>query len=85
VQRGFEADGVVAEDEGVDIEAERDGGVAEFSHAVHGFESSSHADLDDVVTEGADVADDIHVASAGVRRPGLDGGDVDAEPFELAT
>nr|WP_240157374.1 hypothetical protein [Pseudonocardia broussonetiae] len=83
VQASFEADGVVAEDEGVDVEAERDGGVAELADAVHGVQTAGHADLDHVVAERADVADDVDVAGPGVRRAGLDGGDVGAEPFEL--
>jgi ABC-type multidrug transport system ATPase subunit len=58
VEAAFEADGVVAEDESVDVEAEGHGGVAEFADAVHRFEPSGHADLDYVVAEGADVADD---------------------------
>lgn len=36
VQVGFQADGVVAEDHGVDVVAERDGGITEFADPVLG-------------------------------------------------
>jgi hypothetical protein len=75
VQAGFQADGVVAEDEGVDVVAERDAGVAEFADPVVGVQSAGHADLDHVLPEGADVGDHVHV-------PGPDVGCAAAEAVD---
>jgi hypothetical protein len=83
MEAAFQADGVVAEDEGVVVEAEGHGGVAEFADAVHRFQPSGHADLDDLVAEGTDVADDVDVSGAGVRGARVDGGDVRAEAVEV--
>ena len=66
VQVGFQADGVVAEDHGVHVVAERHGGIAEFADPVHGIEPAGHADLDDVLAERADVGDDVDVPGADV-------------------
>ena len=72
VQVGFQADGVVAEDHGVDVVVERHGGVAEFADAVHRVQPAGHADLDDVGAERADVGDDVHVPGADVGGAAVD-------------
>ena len=69
VQVGFQADGVVAEDHGVHVVAERHGGIAELADPVHGIQAAGHADLDDVLAERADVGDDVDVAGADVGGP----------------
>jgi hypothetical protein len=65
----FEGDGVVGEDEGVDVEPGRHGRVAEFTDAVHGIEAAGHADLDDAGAHRAGVRDDVHVAGSRVCCP----------------
>ena len=43
-----------------------------FTDAVTGIEPAGHADLDHVLTERADIGDDVDVSSADVRRPAVD-------------
>ena len=59
VQVGLQAYRVVAEDHGVHVIAERDGGITELTDPVHRVEAAGHADLDDVFAERADVGDDV--------------------------
>lgn len=54
-------DRVVAVDQRVHIEAERDGGVVEFVDAVHVVEAAGEADLDHGFAEGADAR---HISSS---------------------
>ena len=66
VKAGLDADGVFREEQGVDVEVEWDGGVAEFFDPLHGFESASHTDLDHVLTKGTDIGDDVDIAGTDV-------------------
>lgn len=61
----FEGGGVVAGDHHVDVEGERDGGVAEFEDAVDRLQATGHADLKDAFAEAAEVGDDVDVAGFG--------------------
>jgi hypothetical protein len=71
VQLGFQANRVLAEDQGVDVEPERNRGPAQFVDPLQGLKAPRHADLDDSVTEGPDIGDHVYVASADVGRSGL--------------
>jgi hypothetical protein len=75
VEVSLQGDGVLVEDQRVDVESEWDAGVSEFDDAVHRFEASCHADLDHVGAERAEAGDDVDVASADVRGTLLDAGD----------
>ena len=68
VQCRLERDGVVAEDERVHVELERHRRASELVDPLHRVLAAGHADLDDAITEGTHVGDDVDVADAGVRR-----------------
>jgi hypothetical protein len=75
--------GVLVEDHRVYIESERHARVAQLDDSVGGVESSSHADLDHVRAEGAEVGDHVDVARADVRCALLDAVDGGAQLREL--
>jgi len=58
VQLGLDAHSIVGEEKSVYVESERHGSIAEFAHAVHRIQSPSHSDLEDSLTERADVANE---------------------------
>lgn len=64
----FQGDGILGEEESVNVESKRHRGAAEFVHSIDGFKSPRQADLDDVVPERAAVGDHVDVASPDVGR-----------------
>jgi hypothetical protein len=59
VHLGLDADSVVSEKQGVEVEVERHRRVAQLADAIPWLEPSSEADLDDLLAEGAngEIAD----------------------------
>ena len=82
VQDCLHADGVIIEEERVNVEPERHGSVPELPNTLHRLEPARHADLDDAVPEGADVRDDVDVAGADVRGTVVGLGDLGVDPVE---
>ena len=68
----FDADCVLGEVEGVDVEVEGNRRVAELPDAVERVKASRHADLDHVLAERADIRYDIYITGPHIRRPEVD-------------
>src|SRR5687768_9025229 len=66
MQRSLQTDGILAEDQRVDIVAKRNGGVAKLANAVERLKPAGEPDLHDALTERADVGDHVYVARADV-------------------
>src|ERR1035437_1833 len=68
VELTLQSQGVLREVDGVDVKRERHRRITQFMHSIHRVQPPDHADLDDVLTKGADIADHVEVPSANVRR-----------------
>lgn len=66
VKLSFQADGVFGEEQGMGVEAKRDGRATELIDAIAGFEPSRESDLHHVLAECALVRNDIDVACTDV-------------------
>jgi hypothetical protein len=66
VQPPLQPHRVFAEDQRVYVEAERDGGVAEFVDPIHGIQPPGQPDLDHALPEGTDGGNHVHVAGTNV-------------------
>jgi hypothetical protein len=72
MHRVFNTDSIIREEEGVHVEAERDGGVAKFANSFQWLKSPRHSNLDDVPSERANVGDNIYVSGSNVSNPIVD-------------
>src|SRR5690606_10217481 len=64
VQSCLHADGVRGEEERMHVKPEWHGSVTQLVDAIHRVQTSGHPNLDDPLTEGAHVGDDVDVSGA---------------------
>ena len=72
MQAGFNPDGVLREEQRMDVEPKRHRSVAEFADSVQWLKPAGHADLHDVRAKRADIRDHVDVSGPNVRRAIVD-------------
>ena len=67
VQQGFNADRILREEQGVNVEQGRHRRVTKFTHALHRVQPAGHTDFHDPIAEGPEVGDDVDIPGASVQ------------------
>lgn len=68
----FDTNGVLAEEQSVDVEPERYRRISELLDSIHRLKTAGHPDLDSSFTQRTDIGDDIYVPGADICRPVVD-------------
>lgn len=75
MQCGFKSRSVVCKNHCMYVEVEGHRCITEFVDAIHGLKPASHADVEYIPSERADIRDDVDIASARIRFTIVDIGD----------